>query len=149
MSFVAKRYCMASLDLSVTCGPPLGYFYGSFVSFLKFPFYCKCKQKSMDNTVFPFSHRRKSYGKNIGEGEQITVIFCVSYLFKHFNHQMHKIKSKVLWVNPNLESFMDLTSTPAPPHVHQPLFTACVVFTHALALVCVCQGRGRRWNDRS
>lgn len=50
---------------------------------------------------------------------------------------MHKIKSKALWVNPNLEMFMDITSTPAPPHVHQPLFTPCVVFTHALVLVCL------------
>ncbi len=63
--FWCKKFFLASLDLPETCGPPLGYFYGSFVSFLKFPFYCKCKQKSMNNTVFPFSHRKSHMAKTL------------------------------------------------------------------------------------
>lgn len=62
---------------------------------------------------------------------------------------MRKIKSKPRWMNPNLEMFTDLTTTCAPPCAHQPLLAPRIMFTPAFALVCVCQGRGRRWNDCS
>lgn len=50
---------------------------------------------------------------------------------------MRKIKSEAHWANSDLETFTDLTSTRAPPQVHQPLFTPRVVFPPAFALVCV------------